>query len=44
MNEEELLLLQSIDLKLEFIISFLLFVFVIFVFYWFGRFLSRYIW
>ncbi|MCI5677759.1 MAG: hypothetical protein SOT41_01255 [Candidatus Faecisoma sp.] len=38
---EELALLQAIDYKLEFIISFILFLFVILVFYFFFRFLGK---
>lgn len=41
MTEEELALLQAIDYKLEFIISFILFLFVILVFYFFFRFLGK---
>mgnify|MGYP000631848176 FL=1 len=41
MTEEELALLQAIDYKLEFIISFFLFLFVILVFYFFFRFLGK---
>lgn len=41
MTEEELALLQAIDYKLEFIISFFLFLFVILVFYIFFRFLGK---
>ncbi len=41
MTEEELALLQAIDYKLEFIISFFLFLFVILVFFIFCRFLGK---